>query len=284
MYKNLNLGAIGHSASFDQACVLARTYNFPGIDLDLGYLGKLAKDKSLDAAKDWFASTGLRPGAIGVSAKWRETDSDADFEVSLLEFGEQVKLAAAIGCTRCTTWVMPSSNTQDFYAHWSLTVPRLRRVAHILAEHGLRLGFEFVGPATSRAKAKYDFVHTMDGMRGYAAAIGDATNNTGLLLDAYHWYTAHGTIRDLELLTPRDVVYVHVNDAPVGRLVDEQLDLEREMAGATGMIDIHGFIGALKMIGYDGPVTVEPFSKVIRELPTEEAVRVTSRALDAILA
>jgi sugar phosphate isomerase/epimerase len=284
MYKNLNLGAIGHSAPFDQACALAQTYAFPGIDPDLGYLGALVKDKSLQAAKDWFASTGLRPGAIGVNVKWRETDSEADFQNSLPAFQAQVDLAAQFGCTRCTTWVLPFSKTRDFYQHWDVTVPRLQRIAQILADHGLSLGLEFVGPASMRRQYPYDFVHTMDGMRAYAAAAGMHTHNTGLLLDCWHWYTAHALVQDLERLDPKEVVYVHVNDAPAGRAVDDQIDNERMMAGATGVIDIKGFVGALKKIGYDGPVTVEPFNQAIRELPTEEAVRVTSAALDTILA
>jgi sugar phosphate isomerase/epimerase len=284
MYKNLNLGAIGHGGlPFDRACALATTYNFPGIDLDLGYLGALAKDKSLSAAKDWFASTRLRPGAIGLSAKWRETDADADFDASMAAFADEVKLAAAFGCTRCATWVLPFSKTRDFYQHWDVTAPRLQKVAQVLADHGLSLGMEFIGPATLRANQTHDFVHTMDGMRAYAAAVGASTRNVGLLLDCWHWYTAHASVRDLEFLTPRDVVYVHVNDAPKGRAVDEQLDNQREMVGATGVIDIKGFFNALKKIGYDGPVTVEPFNQAVREMPVEEAVKFTGASLDRVM-
>jgi sugar phosphate isomerase/epimerase len=55
------------------------------------------------------------------------------------------------------------------------------------------------------------------------------------------------------------------------------------MVGATGVIDIKGFIAALKKIGYDGPVTVEPFNKAVREMSTEDAVRYTSESLDKVL-
>ena len=283
MYKNLNLGAIGHSLPFDQACSLAAKYNFAGIDLDLGYMGNIAKEQSLQAAKNWFAATGLKPGAIGVSVRWRESDSEEAFQGSLDKFAEEVNLASALGSTRCTTWVMPRSSSHDFYAHWDVTVPRLQKVARILADHGMWLGLEFVGPATLRS-AKYDFIHTMDGMRAYAAAAGmNGNNNTGLLLDAFHWYTAHASLADLEFLDPKEIVYVHVNDAVSGRSADEQVDQERDMVGATGVIDIKGFIAVLKKIDYDGPVTVEPFNKGVREMSTEDAVKYTSESLDKVL-
>ncbi len=46
---------------------------------------------------------------------------------------------------------MPGSDALDFRQHWALAAARLRRVAAILAEHGVRLGLEFVGPLTFRA-------------------------------------------------------------------------------------------------------------------------------------
>jgi sugar phosphate isomerase/epimerase len=284
MYKNLNLGALGHAnVSFDHACALARRFHFPGIDLDLGYLGGLARSTSLQAAKDWFASTGLMPGAIGVSARWREADSDAEFEDSLPAFAEQVALGAALGSMRCTTWVLPFSDRLTFRQHWDLTLPRLQRVAEILQDAGMRLGLEFVGPATLRVPHQFDFVHTMDGMRAFGAAIGARTGNVGLLLDAWHLYTSHGSVRDVAFLDPAEIVYVHVNDASSGLDIDKQIDNQREMVGATGVIDIDGFMNALRKIRYDGPVTVEPFNRVIREMSNEEAARVTSAALDQVM-
>lgn len=101
MFKNLNTGALGHVVAFDRACALAKQYGFAGVDLDVGYLMQMAESRSLQAAKEWFAQTGLRPGAIGLSAKWREGDSDAAFEGSLIRLAEEARLAAALGCTQC---------------------------------------------------------------------------------------------------------------------------------------------------------------------------------------
>jgi sugar phosphate isomerase/epimerase len=109
------------------------------------------------------------------------------------------------------------------------------------------------------------------------------TGNAGLLLDAWHWYTSHGTVADLEALRAEQVVFVHVNDAPAGMAVDEQKDSVRAMPCETGVIDIAGFMKSLATIRYDGPVQVEPFSERIRALPAEEAARLTAETLDEVL-
>lgn len=281
MYKNLNVGALGHALPFDKACDLARRCHFAGIDLDTGFLLDIARSQSLQAAQDWFAATGLKASSFGLSVAWRDWDSEHKYVESLPRFIEETRLAAAFGVTRCATWVMPCSNELPFHEHFALVVRRLRPVAEILKAYGIWLGLEFVGPRTLRASRKYDFIHTMDGMRALGAAIG--TGTIGFLLDCFHWYTAHGVVGDIEALAPQEVVYVHVNDARPGRSSDEQIDNERDMVGATGVIDIAGFLGALRRIGYDGPITVEPFSATVKAMPVEQAVAETSRALDAVL-
>jgi sugar phosphate isomerase/epimerase len=279
MYKNLNTGALGHSVSFTRACELAKQHGFAGVDLDLADLLKQTREKSIDAALDEFGAYGLKPGAFGLSVKWRDSDNEAAFASSLAQFVEEVRLAALFNCSRCVTWVMPGSNTHDFRAHWRLAAPRLKYAASILSDHGMRLGLEFVGPATLRARFQHDFIHTMDAMLGFAAEIGD---NVGLLLDCFHWFTSRGEIQDIERLRKEDVIYVHVNDAKAGRSANEQIDNEREMVGASGVIDIEAFMRTLQKIDCDAPLTVEPFNQAVREMKIDDAVAMTSRALDKL--
>ena len=87
---------------------------------------------------------------------------------------------------------------------------------------------------------------------------------------------------ELQKLRKEDVVYVHVNDAPSGVPVDEQIDWKRRLPGETGVIDIAGFLKALKHIGYDGPVTPEPFDENLRKNLTNEAVQKVGKALDKV--
>jgi len=277
MFKNLNCGALGQKATFEETVRLAAEYGFPGVDPDLGY----AREKGAAAVKELLAKHRLKLGGFGLGVKWRPNDSDRDYADSLERFVQDCRLAAELGLTRCMTWVMPCSDTLPYHAHFELFVARMRPVAQILKGFGQYLGLEFIGPRTLRAGKKHGFIYTMDGMRATAAAIG--TGNVGFLLDSFHWYTAQATVNDLEVLDAKEVVYVHLNDARPGIPPTEQIDGKRELPG-TGVIDLKGFLGALRKIGYDGPLTVEPFNQAVREMTVVEAVKATSTALDKVLA
>jgi len=103
----------------------------------------------------------------------------------------------------------------------------------------------------------------------------------GFLLDAWHWHTAGEDSTHLQRLSPEQIVDVHVNDAP-DRAVDAQIDNQRELPGATGVIDIVTFLTALKRVGYDGPVMVEPCSEAVRAMSAEDAVSATATALRSV--
>jgi sugar phosphate isomerase/epimerase len=277
MFKNLNCGALGHKATFEEQVALAKANGFAGVDPDFGY----AREKGVAAVKDLLAKNGLKLGGFGLGVKWREGDSDKDYAESLDAFIRDCKVAADLGMTRCMTWVMPCSDKLTYQEHMDLFVARMRPIAMILKSFGQSLGLEFIGPRTLRATRKHGFIYTMDGMRAAAAAIG--AGNIGFLLDCWHWYTAQATVTDIEQLAAREVVYVHLNDAPTGVHVNDQVDNKRELPG-TGVIDLKGFLGALKKIGYDGPVTVEPFNEPLKKMSVGDAVKATAASLDKVFA
>jgi sugar phosphate isomerase/epimerase len=155
-------------------------------------------------------------------------------------------------------------------------VQRFGKIAKVLEGQGCSLGLEFLGPKTIWNGHKYEFIRDMNGMLDLAAQIGP---NVGLLLDCWHWYTAGNTTDDILRTTPDRIVYVHVNDAPEGISADEQIDSKRRMPGETGVIDIAGFLQALKSIGYVGPVTPEPFSEKVKGIAPEEAARMTGESM-----
>lgn len=80
-----------------------------------------------------------------------------------------------------------------------------------------------------------------------------------------------------------DVVYVHVNDGTGGRGPDEQIDNERQLPGATGIIDSTGFLHALRDMNYEGPVVVEPFDRRLNDEPAAERLRRTGESLTGIM-
>jgi sugar phosphate isomerase/epimerase len=185
-----------------------------------------------------------------------------------------------MGMTRASTWVPSWHDTLDFAPNYAFHKDRIGRAAAILKDHGIRFGLEFLGPQTLRNGHRYEFIHTMQGMLDLCDDIG--TGNLGLLLDAYHWYTAHGTMDELAGLTDASIVDVHVNDAVANIPMDELPDTVRALPGETGVIDVAAFLGLLKRIGYTGPVMVEPFSQRLRDLSPEAAVAATADALNRV--
>jgi sugar phosphate isomerase/epimerase len=278
MFKNLNLGALGFKASFQETVELAKTGGFHGLDIDIFEMESILKVKSSEDVKNLLKKNSLSLGGWGLPVNFRMDDETFRKDIEKLPFLAQV--AKNVDCFRVFTWIMPFSDTLPFEEHFKLHVVRLREVAEILDEYGCVLGLEFVGPKTSRLKGKYEFIHTMDGIFSLRKAM--RAKNVGLLLDCWHWYTSHATVDQLKQLKSNDVVYVHVNDAPSGIPVDEQVDWVRRLPGETGVIDIVGFMKALKQIGYDGPVTPEPFDKSLGEMSIQEAIKKVGRAIDKI--
>jgi len=280
VFKSLSAGAIGVGGTTAEVAALAGQHGFQGMSFNAGEAAELMDKGQLDLLAAIYESHSLRPGAMGLPVQFRQ--DEAAFEQGLAGLARQAKAAQAMGCTRCATWIMPASDEVAFDDNFELHRRRLEACAEILGDCGLALGLEFVGPQTSRAGKAHEFLYDMAGMLGLCDAIG--TGNVGLLLDCWHWYCTEGTVAAIEALRAEQVVHVHVNDAPAGIAVAEQIDSQRAMPGETGVIDIAGFLGALETIGYDGPVMAEPFSQTVRELPPDEAVRVTAESLDKILA
>lgn len=275
MFTNLSLGAIGVKASLVEGIKLAKSVGFEGLEVDIREVAKHVEEKGLEEVKRLFEEAGVRPGGWILPLDWR--GEEAAYREGLAQLPRLAEVALSIDSRRVPTWVLPFSDERPFKENFNWHRDRFEPIARLLTEHGCSLGLEFIGPKTSRARHRYEFIYTLDGMLELCEAIG--TGNVGLLLDSWHWYTSRGTVEDLRRLRSSQVVYVHINDAPKGVPVDEQIDNLRCLPGETGVIDLKGFLESLQAIGYDGPVTPEPFSQKLRGMPALEAVRVTRDAL-----
>lgn len=274
MFKNLSPGAIGiRNTNLADTIRLAKRTGFAGVDFNIREAAALADEHGLDHVKELFARDDIIPGQWGLPVAWSKDD---EWEVDLQQLPRMATLGRELGCTRTSTWVPSGSNERPFEENWLWHVERFRPIARVLADHGCRLGLEFIGPKTYRDRFRYRFIHTIGGMMSLARDIG--TGNVGLLLDAWHLYTSGGSLEDLDEITAEDVVTVHVNDAPEGIPLEEQVDNVRRLPMETGVIDLPGFLRKLADMGYDGPVTPEPFSERVNSIqdPIEAASLVAS--------
>jgi sugar phosphate isomerase/epimerase len=276
-YKNLGPGHIGVRANQQQALEYAVKYGFDSITPSPGEF----QNKSTSEIRDWMElmkEKGIRYGTAGLPVEFRRDEER--FKADMKRLPRQAAFLRQFGIKRIATWITPGHRELTYMQNFKQLKNRFREVANVLKDNDIRLGLEFVGPRTSRARSRFPFICTHIGMMELVEAIG--TGNVGLLLDSWHWYTAHGTVEELLQLSNNDIVHVHVNDAPSGIDVDKQMDNRRALPVTTGIIDMKGFINALVKIGYDGPVEAEPFDQELRNMENDVALQKTIASLNRI--
>jgi sugar phosphate isomerase/epimerase len=277
MYKNLGTGHLGVEADQRRAIEYAARFGFGGVNVHLNEVEKMSAGERQEILS-FMREKGVKWGTSGLPVQFRT--SEEEFRRGMGEFPGRAEVLRGLGVTRVTTWILPGHDSLTYRQNFELHRRRLHEAAVILKHNGIRLGLEFVGPKTSRTRSRFHFIYTQREMMELNEAIG--TGNVGLLLDSWHWYTSGGTAEDLRQLSNDDVVEVHVNDAPAGIAVEEQLDMQRALPCATGVIDMRTFMNALADLRYDGPVTCEPFDKELREMDNEPALEKTARAMDCL--
>ena len=77
---------------------------------------------------------------------------------------------------------------------------------------------------------------------------------------------------------------MHINDAPAGIPIEQHHDSNRCLPGETGVIDLVGFLEAMRSIGYDGPVTPEPFIDKFGEMEPRDVLTRIGASLQAVWA
>ena len=272
-------GSIGHVLSFPESCSLAEKFGFDAVNADRDFLRRRGPESS----KRLLKTHRLEPGAVAFSAAFNAYFSDTEFEQSLVPFEKDLSLARQAGFKRCVGFVQPSSDQFTFHQHFTLLRRRLQQVTPLLEKHGVRLGLEFIGPTTMRLTHKFDFVHTIDGVRSLIAA-ADAQGQVGFKFDSLHWYASGAGLLDIEKLAPEEIVYVEINDGLKGNYDRFTLpEFQRELPGTTGVIDLDGMLAKLDGIGFSGPVVVEPWNEPLRNMPPSVAVRLVKEALDRSL-
>lgn len=273
-YAILSLGRLGFHATLPESVELATKHGFEGLDPDADYLASL-NDDGLHRLLDDLKRRNLKFGAAGLPVEFRK-DSDT-FNADLKKLPATAAVLQRAAIARINTWIMPCSDELTYLQNFRQHAERLRLCAKVLADHGQKLGLEYVSPRTLWRSQKHPFIHTLSEMKELLAAIGTA--NLGIQLDSWHWFNAQETQQDLLTLRGQDVITVDLNDAPTGLTIDQYRDDHRELPAATGVIPAKQFLDALLQIGYDGPIQAEPFNAALRALPLDQACAAASAAM-----
>ena len=277
MYKSFSSGLLGFPGrSLTDDIPLAVKYGYKGINIDIK---KDSAAFSPSELRELLDKNNLKPGGFGLPLDFRK--SREIYEADLGALKPYCEFAKKAGINRCTTWLMPCHDTMDYKSNFNQHRERLVPAAKLLEEYGILLGFEFVGPPSLRRGKAYEFIHDLDGLNELIKAIG--TSNLGYLLDVFHWDLAGQVFEDFKKIPGKEwVVMAHINDAPKGLSRDEQLDQQRELPGATGVLRIAEFMKGLQTLDYDGPVLVEPFNAPLKALAFEDAVKAAKAGMDKV--
>lgn len=213
--------------------------------------------------------------AAGLPVDFRKTN-----ELFREGMDELPRLADALqksGVDKMSTWIMPTHQDLTYFENFRQHTARIKEVTEVLKDYDIKLGVEYVGPKTLTSMFKYPFISSMKEAFELIEEID--VPNLGIQLDSFHWYCAEESVEDITSLTNSQIVTCDLNDATAGRTVAEQIDGERELPGASGVIDLKGFLNALVEIGYDGPVRAEPFNAKLNNMEDAAALLSTAEAM-----
>jgi sugar phosphate isomerase/epimerase len=179
-------------------------------------------------------------------------------------------------------YLPPFAEKLNFNDNFLLVRDRLKKVKPLLQAYGLKLGLEFIGPTETRLHSKYDFIHTIDGVRCLIAS-ADLYGLAGFKLDVHHWENSGAGLLGLKHLDIDYVLYVELNDGKIGYDRFTIPEFARELPLATHVTHVIEFLSELAKKDYAGPVTVEPWNEAIQQMGLEEAIKIVKASLDTVL-
>lgn len=288
MYPSFNARAVGlPDLPTLETIDVAAAAGFAAVDLMIRDLARSGAD--LGAVRDRMAARGLIAGAFPMTMDWR--GDEAAYRRDLAELPGLARAARSLGLARTGTWVMPETPRMPAPGEdpaalraevAAFHLERLRPIARILADHGIRLGLEVIGVATFRRGAGVPFVARLAELAPTLGPLLDEPN-VGLLVDAFHLYAADEPVDAALALGAGRVVWAHVADLDPEFGGDRAaiVDAERGLPGEHGAVENRAFLARLAAAGFDGPVTAEPLARC-RSLVGRPAGEVAARVKRAL--
>jgi sugar phosphate isomerase/epimerase len=247
------------------ALAIARRTGWDAVELRrVDFVRAREAGKTDDDVLGWVRASGLAVACVGAELGWLHAEG-AERARLLGVFAESCRAAAALACPRVMSAVGPGEGDL------ARSAASVREVAAIAQAHGVRLAFEFSYSAPQ--------LNTLGRMRELVARAGHPA--CGLLLDTYHIQRSGGSVKDVEDVTPDEIVYVQFSDVPAGTL-DPKNALNRLPAG-KGVAPIRELFAAFAAKGYHGPFSYEAPNPVAWARPPEEVAREGLAAARAVL-
>ncbi len=255
MYTLFDPNQNGVKGTLQEIVPLLVKHGIDGIAIPKGLLDDPAA--ALDAGK-YLRDHGIRWGLMSMPADFYAEDlSDDAFDAAIEKLKNWAGVAERAGVRYGYNHIWNGSNARDYDENFAWNVARVRRVAKVMNDHGIRYGLEFLGVETLRSSFRYPFLNTISGIFAIAAEAGFGC---GFAFDTYHWYCGGANRGDVYWAAANvsNMAGFHMNDGVAGRSREQQQDMERALPMTSGVIDAALPYRAFADAGYAGPVMCEP--------------------------
>jgi sugar phosphate isomerase/epimerase len=277
MFVSLN-GSVTRGVSGVDKARLAAKVGFGGVDWDFGPM----KTAGVDAAKTLFAELKIKPtiASLPMARPFPFSGEQPAFQQALTQLADDAAFCSAIGCQKMMV-VLPASSSLPKDEQRKIARDRLAALSEVLQKSNVRLGIEFLGVQQFRTQRPdgpptHPFIWNLPEA---VALAKDSGPNIGVILDVWHWHHSGSTVDDILAAGKDRIVHIHLSDAKA-QPPEEVRDNQRLMPG-EGVINLTGFLQALKKVGYDGGISPEPLGRVPQEMSPEEGAKL---ALDTTTA
>jgi 2-keto-myo-inositol isomerase len=212
---------------------------------------------------------GARPIGVAPAVVWTESERhDSKHEYD--ELVERMNVTVALGAPALTI-VALGKRGLDASVELDRLAEKLRNVAEMAGERGIRLNLEFIGglPVNGTLGTCIDLVRQAD------------HPNLGLLLDLCHYYTSASHVEELDKLPKQKLFLVHVDDAQNRPM--EVLGCEHRCFPGEGRINVPALLSEIRRrTKYDGYYSVELYDKDVWALDPKEVFKKTAACLKQI--
>jgi 2-keto-myo-inositol isomerase len=124
----------------------------------------------------------------------------------------------------------------------------LRDYAHVAADYGVAIAFEFHGYARCS-------INSLSSALDVLAAV--ETPNLGVVIDAFHFYVGGSRLEDLARLGQERLAIVHLAD--VDHADRSKLGKPNRVLPGEGVLPVKDLVAAVKRLGYRGAYSLELF-------------------------
>ena len=143
-------GAIGVGGlNLQDSVSFAGRHGFETVMINIREVHEVASEHGTDYVVDLFGEYGVKPGAWSLPVSWSDDEKRGD---GLAELPALMETANAIGCTAVTSGIGPGFDEGSFDERFDRAVRQLGEVAKVLEQGGCRLGLEFIGTPSYRAR------------------------------------------------------------------------------------------------------------------------------------